>query len=54
MSDELAVREDYSGFGFDLVLEALHQGIDGHDAQIDIATCSHGHSVGIPLLVADH
>ena len=43
-----------SGFGGHLILEALHQGVDGHDAQIDIAPRPHGHCIRIPLFVANH
>ena len=37
-----------------LSLEAFQQRIDGHDAQVDVATRANGHSVGIPLFITDN
>ena len=40
--------------GCHLAQEAFQQRIDGHHAQVDIAARTNGHSVGIPLFIADN
>jgi len=43
-----------SGLGSDLMMESAYQIVEGHHAQIDIASRTHGHGFRISLFVADY